>query len=226
MKKTGFVLTIIVLVLLELFTIAKWNLAKEEQDGLKAKIEKKEGEIAQLKESLKKYSDSPKQILENARQAYYASNGEELAKYYVQMRRYHCTDPRIDDVIDLVKTLNGRIDNEALRKVAHSIYNEEGANQSRVVKMSAEQQADLVKIFSLAQKESDLKKKYGDSEVTLAEKGQVKIGWTKELCEAALGNPKEVARTTNSSGVVEQWIYKKKILIFINGKLESITETK
>ena len=224
-KNTGYKIAIILLVLLELFTVAKCNLEREEQVMLNMKIEKKDEEISQLKGSLQKYSESPKQILENARKAFYASDGDELAKYYIQMRRYHSSDPEIDRIIEMVKTLNGRINNEALRKVAQSISEEERRNQSRVVKMSPEEQAEILHILSLAQKESELKNKYGSEAVAIAEKGQVRIGWTKELCEAALGSPNEVAKTTNSTGVVEQWIYKNKILIFINGKLESITES-
>lgn len=226
MEKKWYILIIIALVMLELFTVAKLNLAKEEQERLQTKIEKSDEVISNLQAELKKYSDSPKDMLENARKAYYASDGDELADIYFAFRRYHRTAPEIDDVISLVKTLNGRINNEALRKARYSITADEQESNSVVVKMSKEQEADLQRVLSAAHKESELQRKYGNTAVEKASQGQIEIGWSKELCEAALGKPKSMATTTNTRGAVEQWQYEDKILIFIDGKLDSVTDFK
>lgn len=54
-------------------------------------------------------------------------------------------------------------------------------------------------------------------------KGQVRIGMSASAAEAAWGRPKTVNRTTDASGVREQWVYGSGNYLYIrNGYLESI----
>lgn len=70
-----------------------------------------------------------------------------------------------------------------------------------------------------------LVKKYGQSNVNLARQGKVKIGWNKELCKEAWGEPKSVNKTTTAYGVHEQWVYStSRYLYFDDGVLTSIQE--
>ena len=67
--------------------------------------------------------------------------------------------------------------------------------------------------------------KYGQSNVNLARQGKVKIGWNKELCKEAWGEPRNVNKTTTAYGVNEQWVYStSRYLYFDNGVLTAIQE--
>ncbi len=67
--------------------------------------------------------------------------------------------------------------------------------------------------------------KYGQSNVNLARQGKVKVGWNKELCKEAWGEPREVNKTTTAYGVHEQWVYYgNRYLYFDNGVLTTIQE--
>ena len=67
--------------------------------------------------------------------------------------------------------------------------------------------------------------KYGQSNVNLARQGKVKIGWNKELCKEAWGEPRSVNKTTTAYGVHEQWVYStSRYLYFDNGVLTAIQE--
>lgn len=67
--------------------------------------------------------------------------------------------------------------------------------------------------------------KYGQSNVNLARQGKVKIGWNKELCKEAWGEPRSVNKTTTAYGVNEQWVYStSRYLYFDNGVLTAIQE--
>lgn len=67
--------------------------------------------------------------------------------------------------------------------------------------------------------------KYGESNVNLARQGKVKIGWNKELCKEAWGEPRSVNKTTTAYGVHEQWVYStSRYLYFDDGILTAIQE--
>lgn len=54
--------------------------------------------------------------------------------------------------------------------------------------------------------------------------GQVKIGFTKQMCKEAWGEPDDINTTTNNYGSNEQWVYSlgNSYLYFENGRLTSI----
>ena len=67
--------------------------------------------------------------------------------------------------------------------------------------------------------------KYGQTNVNLARQGKVKIGWNKELCKEAWGEPRSVNKTTTAYGVHEQWVYTtSRYLYFDDGVLTAIQE--
>lgn len=67
--------------------------------------------------------------------------------------------------------------------------------------------------------------KYGQNNVNLARQGKVKIGWNKELCKEAWGEPRSINKTTTAYGVHEQWVYtSSRYLYFDDGKLTAIQE--
>lgn len=67
--------------------------------------------------------------------------------------------------------------------------------------------------------------KYGQSNVDLAKQGRVKIGWNKELCKEAWGEPQSINKTTTAYGVHEQWVYStSRYLYFDDGVLTAIQE--
>ena len=67
--------------------------------------------------------------------------------------------------------------------------------------------------------------KYDQCNVNLARQGKVKIGWNKELCKEAWGEPRSVNKTTTTYGVHEQWVYStSRYLYFDDGVLTAIQE--
>lgn len=76
-----------------------------------------------------------------------------------------------------------------------------------------------------AARKNNLIAKYGEAVANDILKGQVRLGWTKEMCIEAWGRPKDINRTTGSYGVHEQWVYGLKYyLYFENGKLTGIQD--
>ena len=54
--------------------------------------------------------------------------------------------------------------------------------------------------------------------------GSLRIGISKEACEAICGKPDKINTTTGSWGVHEQWVYKDKYIYFENGLVTAIQE--
>lgn len=73
--------------------------------------------------------------------------------------------------------------------------------------------------------------KYGSVNGKLIADGKVKVGFTKQMCIDAWGEPDKINYTTNKYGKSEQWVYdysiigcSKSYLYFSNGKLTTIQE--
>lgn len=66
--------------------------------------------------------------------------------------------------------------------------------------------------------------KYGKVKGQLIIDGKVKIGFTREMCKEALGNPDTINKSSWAWGTSEQWIYGKKYFYFKNGVLSSIDQ--
>ena len=102
------------------------------------------------------------------------------------------------------------------------------ANQKKEAE-KAKAEEEQAKAKERAEKEQQriqgLVKKYGQSNVDLARQGKVKIGWNKELCKEAWGEPRSINKTTTAYGVHEQWVYYgNRYLYFDDGVLTSIQE--
>lgn len=69
-----------------------------------------------------------------------------------------------------------------------------------------------------------LKLEYGEETANLILRGNVRIGWSSQMCREAWGAPREVSRTTTANGVHEQWVYSKGHLFFDNGILTTIMD--
>lgn len=51
---------------------------------------------------------------------------------------------------------------------------------------------------------------------------KVKLGWSKDVCRLAWGNPKKINTTINGNGKSEQWVYENNYLYFENDNLTTI----
>lgn len=71
-------------------------------------------------------------------------------------------------------------------------------------------------------REKEMIKKYGRRNGRIIAQGKVAIGFTKQMCVDAWGEPKSINKTTNRYGVHEQWVYDGGYLYFDNGKLTTI----
>jgi len=106
-------------------------------------------------------------------------------------------------------------------------YNKKQKNDAIAAKQKKE--SDQAKAKEKEEKEQQhiqaLVAKYGQSNVDLARQGKVKIGWNKELCKEAWGEPQSINKTTTAYGVHEQWVYStSRYLYFDDGVLTAIQE--
>lgn len=70
-----------------------------------------------------------------------------------------------------------------------------------------------------------LSKKYGKNNAKIIADGHVRIGFTKEMCREAMGNPWEINYLENAWGDYEQWYYQGgTYLYFTNGKVSTIQQ--
>lgn len=69
-------------------------------------------------------------------------------------------------------------------------------------------------------------KKFGTANATIILSGEVKPGFSKDMCLEAWGKPKSINKTTVKQGVQEQWIYgnNSRYLYFTNGKLTAFQD--
>lgn len=77
-----------------------------------------------------------------------------------------------------------------------------------------------------------LAKKYGKVNAKLIINGEVRLGWSKDMCRESWGKPHDINTTTGSWGVHEQWVYEYSFddsysiycLYFENGVLTTIQD--
>lgn len=85
--------------------------------------------------------------------------------------------------------------------------------------------SEQVYLKNQEEKISELNKyilKYGKINGNIIYEGKLKIGFTKQMCKDAWGEPLEINKTINKYGTYEQWVYKNSYLYFENGKLTTI----
>jgi hypothetical protein len=84
--------------------------------------------------------------------------------------------------------------------------------QNRIIQKEIErQQAELERIQKEEKEEQEyhrmLVKKYGSANAKLIENGEVRIGFTKQMCIESWGEPEVINTTTTKNGKIEQWVY-------------------
>lgn len=80
------------------------------------------------------------------------------------------------------------------------LLQEQEQRRAREARMLEEQQEK-------AEYHKMLVKKYGKTNAKLIEEGEVRIGFTKEMCIEAWGEPEHINTTTTANGKTEQWVY-------------------
>ena len=68
-----------------------------------------------------------------------------------------------------------------------------------------------------AEYQAKLEKKYGKQNAILIMNGEVRIGFTKSMCEEAWGLPSSVHTTTTAKGTLEQWVYNINSYLYFDG---------
>lgn len=239
MKKGVLIIIIVVLVIAELFTIGFYNESRNDYDALQDKVELKEKEIEKLTKEvtqLRKWqSTDPKDLFDCAREAYVKKDGDLLATIYRKYESLPIIDEGIENTIfTYVKSLNKEVDSKALKDAAREVEKKEAAykqwKSSKEYKAQESAINDLIPIIVQArQREEALEKKYGEKNVKDAKEGIVKVGFTMELVESALGAPKSKTSYTSSNGTTERWFYDGKksydVISFFNGKVESFIKS-
>lgn len=90
--------------------------------------------------------------------------------------------------------------------------------------LSKLKESEAAKHSDLLYREQKMCSKYGERIGRIIARGTVKIGFTKEQCIDAWGEPNSINITTTRYSVNEQWVYDNKFLYFQNGKLSAIQQ--
>lgn len=93
-----------------------------------------------------------------------------------------------------------------------SIYSDEGVTVDK---------ESLDYFFWTQKEELVLRKKWG-ADWYIMRSGYLYIGWSKEKCKMAWGEPEKINKTITRSHVDEQWVYGSSYLYFTDGKLTTI----
>ncbi|MFK8302692.1 hypothetical protein ACI75Y_07245 [Capnocytophaga stomatis] len=113
---------------------------------------------------------------------------------------------------------------------AYSVYKEGRINEEKLKQKAREEEYKKQeedwrrkKEKLRAEKYARLKEKYGKAIADDMINGNVRIGWSKQMCMDSWGKPKSINKTTTQYSVTEQWVYGSgNYLYFDNGKLTAI----
>ena len=102
--------------------------------------------------------------------------------------------------------------------VLADIYREEQRiKEEKRQREEAEYQAMLEK--EEREYKANLIKKYGKRNALLILENAVQIGFTKEMCVEAWGEPYDINRTVTKNGVHEQWVYDIGRYLYFDGNI-------
>lgn len=73
--------------------------------------------------------------------------------------------------------------------------------EEKRLKLQQEEEKEQLQYYQM------LAKKYGKANAKLIVEGEVRIGFTKEMCIEAWGEPEYINTTTTANGKIEQWVY-------------------
>lgn len=112
----------------------------------------------------------------------------------------------------------------ALKEAAHQakIERDRADSLARVERAAQMQKEEQERLAQEAERYARLKKKYGKATADLIVNGEVRLGWSREMCREAWGEPNDINTSIGSWGTHEQWVYYSSYLYFENGKLTSI----
>ena len=82
---------------------------------------------------------------------------------------------------------------------------------------------DFDHCFLTKEKVDSIKQKYGTEFWKMILEGKVAIGWTKDMCKIALGEPKFINQTITKNEIQEEWIFETNY-IFTDDKLTKINK--
>lgn len=148
----------------------------------------------------------------------------ELEKVAAENRQHQIIQHRNDSIDIAEKRIRAKQDsisdaeylaNQKTQEIQHEAHRKKNTEQSKQNKVESVQK-------DLERKQANITR-YGESNGTLINNHQVKIGWSKDMCIASWGKPKSVNTTTTENLKSEQWVYSmKKYLYFDNGILKAI----
>lgn len=152
----------------------------------------------------------------------YTNNKDSL--YY----SYHGVLRSCDNNTELFCPINSlkRIQLELYSDYVDRIYQQEIDKQQEEQERIQKQQKEEREYHQM------LVKKYGATNAKLIENGEVKIGFTKQMCIESWGEPDDINTTTTAYGIHEQWVYyddyywsfDMRCLYFDNGVLVTIQD--
>lgn len=73
--------------------------------------------------------------------------------------------------------------------------------EEKLLRLRQEEEKEKLEYYQI------LAKKYGKANAKLIADGEVRIGFTKEMCIEAWGEPEYINTTTTANGKIEQWVY-------------------
>lgn len=72
--------------------------------------------------------------------------------------------------------------------------------EDKLLRLQQEEEKEKLEYYQM------LSKKYGKANAKLIVEGEVRIGFTKEMCIEAWGEPEYINTTTTANGKIEQWV--------------------
>lgn len=234
MKKVFTIVCILILVGLELFTLIKYNLEVEKTQKITNELFKCQSELEKCQKELEDEKNLPEKYLKMANDAYKNQDVTQFVDAYRILEQldieeafpghYLRTDKYTSQVNSMAISLHNQVKDDRLNDLVKIIKGNDDLKkltQQRIQKITNAVIAEENELKKLAsQNNSDNSAK--------SVSGKVKIGWTMERCEQALGKPDRKDSFINSDGKSESWYYNNNgvtvCLNFYNGKLESASK--
>lgn len=113
--------------------------------------------------------------------------------------------------------MNSIVDGKQKRE---EILREKEAKEKRAEEeAAAEERRAIEEAKELQAHKNDLIRKFGKKNAALILDGQVQIGFTKEMCIEAWGEPYDINRTITRNVVYEQWVYDLDCYLYFEGNI-------
>lgn len=113
--------------------------------------------------------------------------------------------------------MNSIVDGKQKREEV--LREKEAAKKRAEEEAAAEERRAIEEAKELQTHKNNLINKYGKENADLILDGQVRIGFTKEMCIEAWGEPYDINRTITSNCVYEQWVYNLDCYLYFEGNI-------